>query len=224
MRKMRNKNRKPRSQQTNPAPKRRKTGPETFTRTCLSWISQGVEQEELTPSIGEKRKDTQKPAPPPSKRIKMTLDNIRNFLTNQETAPHIKLLHHPTNQPTPDESPCSEQLANPQPNATVMPPNAPSHQDKQDQEYNMQQLPHTGLLVLTETKEQEDLLMHAPSQDYADVHQPECNEVWENMLQLWREIDGLVQLKIAHPKEDPPIEYQLDGKPLARIQAELTKL
>ena len=88
----------------------------------------------------------------------------------------------------------------------------------------MQQLPHTGLLVLTETKEQEDLLMHAPSQDYADVHQPECNEVWENMLQLWSEIDGLVQLKIAHPKEDPPIEYQLDGKPLARIQAELTKL
>ena len=87
MRKMRNKNRKPRSQQTNPALKRRKTGSETFTRTCLSWISQGVEQEELTPSIGEKRKDTQKPAPPPSKRIKMTLDNIRNFLTNQETAP-----------------------------------------------------------------------------------------------------------------------------------------
>jgi hypothetical protein len=46
MRKARNKNRKPRTQQTNPPAKRRKTGEETFTVVCAGWETRMEDQEQ----------------------------------------------------------------------------------------------------------------------------------------------------------------------------------
>ena len=57
MRKARNKNRKPRTQQTNPTAKRRKTGEETFTVVCAGWETRMEDQEqESSQNRTEKRK------------------------------------------------------------------------------------------------------------------------------------------------------------------------
>ena len=144
----------------------------------------------------------------------MTQHDIRSFLTNKETPPLIELLHQPTQEPPTDKNPC-EQTANHLTNATGMTQDAPQ-QDGQDQEHDVQQLLNTGRLVLTETQDQ--------GQERPPLHAPECDDVWEKMMQLWSKTDGLVQQVIAHAQEDPHRQYQQDGNQLGRMKEELLKL
>jgi hypothetical protein len=96
MRKDRNKNRKTRTQQTNPPAKRRKMSDKTFTRINSSWVTESELQEvECDGSMTEKRKEKLKnPAP---KRIKLAQEDIRNFLTRNT----VELLPQPDQESLP---------------------------------------------------------------------------------------------------------------------------
>ena len=80
------------------------------------------------------------------------------------------------------------------------------------------QLPHTLVLV----KEKNPLLKET-DRDSDAKHSPRCNSDWEQLLQLWTEVDRLVQAKIAHDKEGPPAEYQPDGKLLEELEMRLNQ-
>ena len=105
MRKERNKNRKPKSEQGKPSAKRRKTGEETFSGTPSSRDPEIDSQEPSSPRIvTEKRKEELKtPAP---KRLKLTQDDIRKFLTK----PITELLSQPETPELPHQI---QQLPNP---------------------------------------------------------------------------------------------------------------
>ena len=85
MRKSRNKSRKTRNQQAQPPAKRRKTGEETYTRTCRVWepeweepIEQETENDQMA-RIARKRWNQEET--PATKRQRMAKNDIRNFLT-----------------------------------------------------------------------------------------------------------------------------------------------
>ena len=86
MRKARNKRRKPRSQNTEPAQKRRKTGSETSAKVYTTWDCTGAILEDDTPLTPreEKRKEENLTIPAP-KRKKLCQNDIRKFLTHPAT-------------------------------------------------------------------------------------------------------------------------------------------
>ena len=105
MRKERNKKRKPRTQQANLPAKRRKTGEETFSVTFSSWETECDRQElDGDRNVTEKRKEQLKTPKP--KRLKLTQDDIRKFLTPNI----IELLLQPAIETT-SPSPQMQQLA-----------------------------------------------------------------------------------------------------------------
>ena len=90
MRKMRNRNRKTRTQLTNPPPKRRKTGENAFTNTCSNWKTESGEaiHEHHAEQEQEKRRLNQQqehsPGAPSAKKLKMGQTDIRTYLDQAE--------------------------------------------------------------------------------------------------------------------------------------------
>ena len=88
MRKTRCKTRRSRNQKANPPAKRRKTGEETYTRTCVIWETADLEQEEKQHKVCEngkaekRRENLDNPAP---KRQRLSQNDIRKFLMQPQT-------------------------------------------------------------------------------------------------------------------------------------------
>ena len=111
MRKTRCKTRGHRNQKTNPPAKRRKTGKETYTRTCVIWETAGLRQEHEEEQDDDRKKaekrteDLETPAP---KRQKLSQNDIRRILTKTDIE---QPAHLPTNPPTPQQHITPESLA-----------------------------------------------------------------------------------------------------------------
>ena len=94
MRKNRNRNRKPRSQQTNPPAKRRKIGDKTSSGVYAGWTTRTETQEtDSDKPPTEKRKQECKTNQPAPKRKKITSLDIRSFFEHPK--------HHQISQQLP---------------------------------------------------------------------------------------------------------------------------